>query len=506
MPKAVVAMLKHETNTFSPVPTPLSRFGPNGPYYDDAAADAMRGTNTAMGAYLDLCTEAGFEIDTPLAADARPSGPLPVDVYEHFVERICAAVRRGCDALFLDLHGAMVAENTQDAEGTLLERLRAIRPDLPIAVSLDMHANVTEKMVRNCTVIAGYRTYPHVDIRQTGIRAGTLLLRALKGEIRPVMAFGNIPAMMHTLCMDTQAEPFRGFIQKCRDVEGGGVLDASFFGGFSISDIPAPCGSAVCVTDGDTDLARHIVDDVLQLAWERRADCVYKAEPLAQSIARAKAAEAGPVLLIDHADNCASGGTQDTMAVLEEAIRQGLSDIAVFAICDPEAVETLIQAGVGNTVTLPLGGKMDVPAIGMQGRSMVLTGKVKAVTDGTFTARGPMLTGVRASMGRTVVFETNAADIVVCERNHEPWDLGCLRSVGIEPTHKRYILLKSRMHYRAGFLPLAKAIIECQGVGVTASDYGLFNYKRLRRPVYPLDSDARWAPAHALAGNDVGPC
>jgi microcystin degradation protein MlrC len=94
----------------------------------------------------------------------------------------------------------------------------------------------------------------------------------------------------------------------------------------------------------------------------------------------------------------------------------------------------------------------------------------------------------------------------VCERNHEPWDLGCLRSVGIEPTHKRYILLKSRMHYRAGFLPLAKAIIECQGVGVTASDYGLFNYKRLRRPVYPLDPDARWAPAQALAGNDVSPC
>ncbi|MGB6103888.1 MAG: M81 family metallopeptidase [Pusillimonas sp.] len=498
-------MLKHETNTFSPVPTPLSRFGPDGPYYDDAAAAAMRGTNTAMGAYLDLCQKAGFEVATPLAADARPSGPLPVEVYEHFVERICTAVSRGCDALFLDLHGAMVAENTQDAEGTLLKRLRAIRPDLPIAVSLDMHANVTEKMVQHCTVIAGYRTYPHVDIRQTGMRAGKLLLRALKGEINPVMAFGNVPALMHTLCMDTEAEPFRSFIQKCRDIEGGGVLDASFFGGFSISDIPEPCGSAVCITDGDKDLGRHVVDELLQLAWARRADCVYKAEPLAHSIARAKAAHTGPVLLIDHSDNCASGGTQDTMAVLEEALKQGLTDIAVFAICDPEAVEQLMQAGIGNTVTLPLGGKMDVPSIGMRGRPVTLTGRVRAVTDGTFTARGPMLTGVRASMGRTVVFETDAADIVVCERNHEPWDLGCLRSVGIEPSHKRYILLKSRMHYRAGFLPLAKAIIECQGVGVTASDYGLFDYKRLRRPVYPLDLDTQWAPAHAMEGNDVSP-
>jgi microcystin degradation protein MlrC len=411
------------------------------------------------------------------------------------------------DGVVLGLHGAMVAQGYDDPEGDFLGHVREIvGPDVLVCAELDPHSHLTAKRVAAANFFVAFKEFPHTDFVDRARDLWAIAVRALKGEIKPVMAFGNIPAMMHTLCMDTQAEPFRGFIQKCRDVEGGGVLDASFFGGFSISDIPAPCGSAVCVADGDADLARHVVDDVLQLAWERRADCVYKAEPLAQSIARAKAAEAGPVLLIDHADNCASGGTQDTMAVLEEAIRQGLSDIAVFAICDPEAVETLIQAGVGNTVTLPLGGKMDVPAIGMRGQSMVLTGKVKAVTDGTFTARGPMLTGVRASMGRTVVFETDAADIVVCERNHEPWDLGCLRSVGIEPTHKRYILLKSRMHYRAGFLPLAKAIIECQGVGVTASDYGLFNYKRLRRPVYPLDPDARWAPAQALAGNDVSPC
>ena len=131
MSKVVIAMLKHETNTFSPVPTTISRFGPNGPYYGAEAASAMRGTNTGMGAYLDLCEAAGFEIETPLAADARPSGIVPAEVYDHFVDQICAAIRKGCDAVFLDLHGAMVAGTAQDAEGNLLKRIREIDPEMP---------------------------------------------------------------------------------------------------------------------------------------------------------------------------------------------------------------------------------------------------------------------------------------------------------------------------------------------------------------------------------------
>jgi microcystin degradation protein MlrC len=492
--RAVIAMMKHETNTFSPVPTPLARFGRDGAWFGNSAEEAFRGTNTGMAAFLDLCREAGARIATPVAASASPSGKVPDAVYRRLSDAICEAVDRGCDALFLDLHGAMVAEGTDDGEGTLLARVRKLRPDLPIAVALDLHTNLTAAMVENATVLAGYKTYPHIDIYKTGARAGRLLLRAIAGEIDPVMAWRRLPMLAHTLKMGSDDQPMRDLIARAADFEAAGLLDVSVFGGFPMADIPQPGFSVLAVADRERAAAQRAADAIAEEAWRRRAEFVYRPEPLAQSIARAKAmAEAGnpgPILLIDHADNCASGGTQDTMAVLAEALRQGLGDMAVFAICDPAAVETLLAAGIGATVTIPLGGRLDMPAIGRRGEPLTLTGRVRTATDGGFTVTGPMMTGTRVSLGRSVVFESQGVSIVVCERNHEPWDLGCFRSLGIEPTAKRYLLLKSRIHYRAGFMPIAKAIVECDGVGVTSSDYALFSFARLERPAYPLDEMA----------------
>jgi len=490
--RAVIAMMKHETNTFSPVPTPLARFGRDGAWFGNSAEDAFRGTNTGMAAFLDLCHAAGAQIATPVAASASPSGKVPDAVYRRLSDAICEAVDRGCDALFLDLHGAMVAEGTDDGEGTLLARIRALRPDLPIAVALDLNTNLTAAMVDNATVLAGYKTYPHIDIYKTGERAGKLLLRALAGEIRPVMAWRRLPLLAHTLRMGTDDQPMRDLIARADGFEREGLLDVSVFGGFPMADIPQPGFSVLAVADRDRTEAGRAVDVIADEAWRRRGEFVYRPEPLAQSVARAKtlAARGGPILLIDHADNCASGGTQDTMAVLAEALRQGLSDIAVFVICDPEAVATLLDAGIGARVTVALGGKLDMPAIGRKGEPLVLSGRVRGATDGEFTVTGPMMTGTRASLGRSVVFETEGASIIVCERNHEPWDLGCFRSLGIEPTEKTYLLLKSRIHYRAGFLPIAKAIVECDGVGVTSSNYALFPFAKVERPAYPLDEMA----------------
>ena len=490
--RAVIAMMKHETNTFSPVPTPLARFGRDGAWFGNSAAAAFRGTNTGMAAFLDLCAAAGADIATPVAASASPSGKLPDPVYRRLSDAICEAVDRGCDALFLDLHGAMVAECTDDGEGTLLARIRTLRPDLPIAVALDLHTNLTAAMVANATVLAGYKTYPHIDIYKTGERAGKLLLRALAGEIRPVMAWRRLPVLAHTLKMGTDDQPMRDLVARAAMFEREGLLDVSVFGGFPMADIPQPGFSVLAIADGDRAAASRAVDAIAEEAWRRRGEFVYRAEPLAASIARAKAmAKDGtsnrPILLIDHADNCASGGTQDTMAVLAEALRQGLTDMAVFAICDPWAVETLLAAGIGATVTIPLGGKLDMEAIGRRGEPLTLTGRVRSATDGEFTVTGPMMTGTSASLGRSVVLESGGASIVVCERNHEPWDLGCFRSLGIEPTEKKFLLLKSRIHYRAGFLPIAGAIVECDGVGVTSSNYALFPFAKVERPTYPLD-------------------
>ncbi len=182
------------------------------------------------------------------------------------------------------------------------------------------------------------------------------------------------------------------------------------------------------------------------------------------------------------------------MAVLREVIDQGLEDVAMFGICDPQAVAEMEAAGVGQEITLDLGGKTDMPEIGKAGEPLRLSGRVRAITDGDFVVTVPMGRGTLTSMGKSAVLDTGKVQIVVCSRHTEPYDLGCFRSLGIEPTAKRYLILKSRIHYRAGFRAIARHEIPCNGVGVTSSDNSLFTFKKVRRPIYPLDPDCPERP------------
>lgn len=488
----VIAMMRHETNTFSPVPTPLARFGATGPDFGNSAAENLRGTNNPFAAYLDIAEKRGATIATPVAGNASPSGPVHQDAYEKMANAILEAVDKGCDAVLLDLHGAMVTEESDDGEGELLQRIRRLKPGIPIAVALDLHANLTPQIVDNCTVLTGYKTYPHVDMYETGRLAGDILMRALDGEIDPRIVWGRRPMLPHTLKMGHDDEPMRSLLAQARAAEASGALAMSVFGGFPLVDIARPGLSVVGVANArdaaNVDLTQNAVDSILESAWARRAEFVYHSEKLKDSIARAKQMGEGPVLLIDHADNCASGGTQDTVAVLREALKQGLKDMAVFAICDPQAIDEMTKAGVGNRLTLKLGGKTDMPSIGAKGEPLEITGIVRALTDGNYLVTGPMATGTQAFMGRAGILHVDGIDIAVIERHHEPFDLGCLRSLGVEPTNKRYVMLKSRIHYRAGFKPIAKAIVECDGEGVTTSDYGRFDFSKVERPAYPLDA------------------
>jgi microcystin degradation protein MlrC len=230
-----------------------------------------------------------------------------------------------------------------------------------------------------------------------------------------------------------------------------------------------------------------VVEELLDIAWERRQDFVYRGEPLVEAVARAKRMEDGPIVLLDHADNCASGGTQDVMAVIAEVLRQGLEDVAVGAVWDPLAVQEMARKGVGTTLTLALGGRSDIPSLGLKGEPLEVTGRVRHLSDGEFVVRGPMGTGRRMRMGPTAVLDTGKMEIVVISRHTEPSDAGVFTSVGIDPRSRRYLLLKSRVHWRAGFGQLARKTVTCDGVGATSSDYGLFAYQHLRRPIYPLD-------------------
>lgn len=488
----VIAMMKHETNTFSPVPTPYESFANQAAYTGEDAYHAFKGTNTPMAAFIDLAEKENAKIVTPIAAEAWPSGTVQAEAYQRITDVICDAVAKGCDALFLDLHGAMVSRNTDDGEGSLLERVRTIAPKLPIAVALDLHANLTAKIVANCTAIAGYTTYPHVDMYDAGRRAGRIVIGMLQGKLNPTMAWTGCPILPHTLRMGTDDSPMGDLVAEAKTIEGKDALAVTVFGGFPLADFHDAGLSVVTVTDNNQKSAADICQNLANKAWQRRREFVYHAEPLADSVARAAKLTDGPVLLIDHADNCASGGTQDTMAVVAEVMRQELKDVAVGAIRDAEAVRKMIEAGVGSIITLLLGGKMDMPSIGRKGEPLEVTGTVKVISDGEFVVRGPMYTGVRMNMGKTVVLDTGSIQFVVIENNHEPYDLGMFRSVGIEPTTTQYLLLKSRIHYRAGFKPIARHIVECNGMGVTGSDYSQFKFEKIRRPIFPLDPDAQF--------------
>lgn len=492
--RAVVAMMEHETNTFSPVPTPLSRFGspevPVGP----EVYRRFKGTGTGIGAFLDIADAEGMEITTPIAGNAAPSGYVQESAYNTMCDAICEAIAAGCDVCFLDLHGAMVVETTQDGEGTLLKRIREMAPDLPIAISLDLHANMTNEIVDNCDVLVGYKTYPHIDMYEAGEHAGRIMVRALKGEVKPVMAWGQRPILAQTLRMGHQDHPMKPMLAMAREAEAGGLLAASVFGGFPLADIHNAGLSVVTVSDGNRAEAQEQAERMLVEAWKEKEEWIFHSEPLDETVAKAKAMTQGPIILLDHADNSASGGTQDTTAVLKEVLDQGLEDVAMFGICDPEVVDAMEKAGVGAEITVDLGGKVDMPEIGKSGEPLRVTGKVRSLTDGDFVVTVPMGRGTTMSMGKSGVLEIGNVQVVVISQHTEPYDLGCFRSVGIEPTNKRYLILKSRIHFRAGFQAIATAEIPCNGVGVTSSDNSLFTFSKVRRPVYPLDPDCPELP------------
>jgi microcystin degradation protein MlrC len=485
--RLLIAMMKHETNTFSPVPTPLARFGP---LYGDSAIRAYHGTGTGLGAYLDLAEREGAEVVLPIAAGASPSGPVEDASYAHITDAICDAVARGgFDGIMLDLHGAMVTQSLEDGEGEFLKRLRMIDPNTPIAVSLDMHANLYDAMIANATVVTGYRTYPHIDTYETAKLAGEILLRAMRGEVKPVMAWRNEPMLPHVMRQGTDDHPNKELQHRCAAMSAEGALAASLFTGFPHADITNAGLSAVVVTDGDCKLAEELRDELLGRAWVEREAFIYKIEPLAQSVARAKAMAPsdGPVVLLDHYDNCASGGTMDTTVVLSEILKQGLEDVAAFAIYDPGAVQQAIAAGIGSQVTLSIGGKIPMPAIPAESPPLTVTGTVKTISNGRYRNRGPMARGVMMDMGAAVVLDTGTVEIVLISRHVEPSDLNCLSSLGIDPMQKRYVMLKSRIHWRAGLGKMAKAVVDCAGVGVCTSDYGQLKFEKVRRPIYPLD-------------------
>jgi len=492
--KCVVAMMQHETNTFSPLPTVLTSFasgvGLSEPPSGLQAIDIYGSADFAFAGLLDVAKQHGADIQVPVAAYAEPSGKVDDRAFEIISDKICRSVAAGCDAVLLDLHGAMVTESYDDGEGELLKRIRTIDPNIPIAVALDFHTNLTATMVDNCTVIDGYRTYPHVDMFDTGKRAAETLFTIIDQKIKTKMCWRSLPMMTHMLRQTPLHQPMKDIMDTAiAAVELGNLFNASVFGGFPLADIPHVSFSVLTVEQAQTNEGEKLIDNLCELAWERRHDFIFEAEKLSASIEHAKNLKDFPIVIADHGDNSGAGGSADDLTVLEEMLNQGLDGIIAGPIWDPEAVRQMIAAGEGSEISLSVGGKIDVATINQIGRSLECEGTVIKITDGRFTISGPMQTGLEVNLGRTVVLDIGNAKILISEERWEPYDPGCFTQAGLDPLEQKYILIKSRQHFRATFESIAKHIVLAAGPGVCSSDYSQFNFLHLKRPIYPLDKE-----------------
>lgn len=492
--KVLIARLNHETNTFSPITTSRESFLPKcGP---DARAE-QQGGNTAMSAFIAYADSiAGADVRTPLSAMANPSGSVKADAYEWLCDQILSEAD-GTDLFLLDLHGAMVVEGGRDGEGELLARIRSLAPRAKIYVSLDLHANVTCKMVESVDAMASFKTYPHIDMRETGELLVEIARQDLLGKTRPVTAWRQVPLLSHTLRSNTHEGAMKRAVALAKRAEKTpGICAVSINAGFSLADFTDTGMSVVVVADGDIDLAQQVADDIARQIWSDREEFVYQSELLATSLQKAQrlaaSADEKPILLLDHSDNVMSGGTCDTLDVLAKALEMGMESIAVGPICDPQAVEKALACGVGASLTLDVGNRFDRPRGGSRPQPLRLHGRIVRVSDGQFKVRGPIYTGFTFSMGKTIAFDTGSAVLVITQERMEPLDLGIFECIGIDPQKSKYILLKSRMYCRPVFGPLCAAMVECDSDigGPTSSDYRNFRFSRMRKPLFPLQPEA----------------
>ena len=481
-----VAMVSHETNTFSPIRTDRALFEAHDLRYGGELLEAFRGTGTCLGGMIDAAAAAGIALVPSLAASASPAGRVAKEFYAEARERLLADLRAAgpLDGVLLDLHGAMVVEGVDDGEGDLLAAVRETVGAVPIAVTLDFHANVTRAMVQHATLLHGYKTYPHVDMDARGREATARLADVVAGRVRPTVAWRQPPLLPPIAGQLTTRGPMRRLYDLAEAMERRpGVLSISIFAGFPLADIHDAGLSVYVATDGDQGLADRLADELTAAAWELRHEFLHTALSPRAALARALALDGRPVVLADIADNTGGGAGGDTTELLRELLRAGARAATVACVWDPAAVQACVAAGIGATLTVDVGGKVD-PA---HGAPLPVTGRVRTLSDGRFVYRGPMLRGVEGRLGPTAVLDVNDVKIILVTHRRQALDPEMIRFVGIDPLAEKILVVKSTVHYRAAFEPIARAILEVDAPGLSSSNLGRFAFTRVRRPIFPLD-------------------
>ena len=487
--KLFLAMMSHETNTFSNVPTDRRQFEARNLHYGGEILEAYRDTGTCLGGMIDVATRHGITLVPSVAAAASPAGRVTTEIYRAVKERMLAdlAAAGRVDGVLLDLHGAMVPEGMDDGEGDLITAVRAaVGPNVPIAVTLDFHGNLSSAIVHDASVLHGYKTYPHVDMAERGVEAASRLIDVINGRLRPTAAFRKPPLLPPLGNQGTARGPMRRLYDLADEMERDPrVISVSVFAGFPFADIPDAGLGVYVVTNDDQPLAEQLAERLARVAWEHRREFLHEALPVKDAVAKALAAPGRPIVLADMADNTGGGAAGDGTEILRELVRVGARSSVVACIWDAAAVEACIRAGVGSRVTLDVGGKVD----DRHGAPMRVTGTVRTLSDGRFMHKGPMMRGLPGRLGPTAVLDVDDVKVILISYRWQTLDPEMIRFVGIDPMAEKVVVVKSTIHYRAAFEPIAKEIIEVDAPGLSSSNLARFHFERIRRPIFPLDPE-----------------
>jgi len=484
--RIAIAGFMHESNTFNPVVTDRAAFVAQSLTTGAELLDEWREAHHEVGGFIEAASVEGFEAVPLLMAWATPAGPVADAVFDEITERLGELLRDSrVDGLLLALHGAMAAQSHLDADGEILTRLRsAVGRELPIAVTLDLHGNVSQRLIDHCDLAVAYRTCPHVDQRECGRRAAALLVRKLRGEVRPCMALAKPPMLLNIMTHDTSLPPLRPFIEAARALEQQpGILAASLLPGFAYADVPQMGPSLVVVSDGDPEHARQAADRLAGELWQAREQFAVPLPNAATAVAQALHADKRPVVLVDTGDNVGGGSAGDGTMLLRELLRQGAAE-SVVCLYAPEEVRQCVAVGVDKEVSLIVGGKIDR----LHGEPLPVTGRVRLLHDGTYVEPDVRHGGRRVNhMGKTALVELPGRNLLVLNSlRHPPFSLGQLTCLGIKPEQQRILVVKAAIAYKAAYAAIAGTIIAVDTPGLTAVNPQRFTYRHIRRPLYPL--------------------
>lgn len=488
MKRILIAQFKHETNRFSPGETDRSAYEARNALLGEAEirsrfAGAKNETTGLMDFFAD---KADVQLIPVLAFDAMPGAPVAHTVFEEVRDRLLEALDTPVDGILLSLHGAMVTTRTEDGEGDLLETIRAkVGMEIPIMVTLDLHANITQKMVEHATALFVCDYYPHTDMYETGLRAAACMEKTLLGQVQPVMAWTKLPMMIS--CTSTMSGTMQQLTQRARQLRAqDGVLSANLAHGFFRSNIYEQGMATVVVTDGDRNRAEAEAQAFAREVWNAREQLKYEPLTADEGIDAALASDKYPVILADVADNPGGGGTADGVLLLHRLVQRQVDRAVVAAIYDPETTEQAAKAGVGATIAVSIGGKV---APEVTGGPVKCTAYVKAITDGKYRNRGPMFHGLMMDHGKLAVLQIGTVTVLTGSIRVQAWDAELLRSCGITPEDQKVIALKSAIHYRGSYTPVTDRMLNVETPAAASQCIGNFDLSYCRRPIYPLDEE-----------------